>query len=456
MNYSNDRGVEMPELGEVAEALKKFGGDPQRAGPLASVLGFEPCQSPLDLLGSKFNTLRAFLNERFGVKELYRVGFITTDTGSAGLYVAVLSNWGLRSSDRDRPRRRVARALIECLFQDARSFFIIVPSSIQRRREAEFVLPRSSTELRKEETAASVSTIRALVDLENPNRFHKELLQSLSIPHGISLLNISQKWQEAFSVERATKKFYQDYAVVRDYFAKVLMLHNQKHAVVSQFSEDEAKIWSTRQMGRILFLWFLQAKRWLGYDASGQGAPTYLQDIWEGRPKSNDGFYREVLLPLFFESMSTRHPRHEVLELLGYNPYLNGGLFRRNVQEEKVSAAGEVTLPDELFDPKKEMSALGLLSKYRFTTRESTPDDQSVDPDPELLGRVFENLYQGDERHDSGTYYTPREIVHFMCREVLDGFLRDTTGITQDKLDWLRKQVIDPDEKKSPLPTEME
>jgi hypothetical protein len=53
---------------------------------------------------------------------------------------------------------------------------------------------------------------------------------------------------------------------------------------------------------------------------------------------------------------------------------------------------------------------LGLLSRYRFTTRESTPDDQSVDPDPELLGRVFENLYQGDERHDTGTYYTPREI----------------------------------------------
>ena len=73
-----------------------------------------------------------------------------------------------------------------------------------------------------------------------------------------------------------------------------------------------------------------------------------------------------------------------------------------------------MTLPDEVFDPEDDNSLLGLLSRYRFTTRESTPDDQSVDPDPELLGRVFENLYQGDERHDTGTYYTPREIVHFM------------------------------------------
>ena len=87
----------------------------------------------------------------------------------------------------------------------------------------------------------------------------------------------------------------------------------------------------------------------------------------------------------------------------------------------------------------EDASLLGLLSRYRFTTQESTPDDQSVDPDPELLGRVFENLYQEVERHDSGTYYTPREIVHFMCREALDGYLRDKTGVAQDALNALRQ-----------------
>ena len=101
--------------------------------------------------------------------------------------------------------------------------------------------------------------------------------------------------------------------------------------------------------------------------------------------------------------------------------------------------SGEVSLPDDVFDPESDGTLLNLLSRYRFTTRESTPDDQSVDPDPELLGRVFENLYQGDERHDSGTYYTPREIVHFMCREALDGYLRDKTGVDQNKLDALRR-----------------
>ena len=95
---------------------------------------------------------------------------------------------------------------------------------------------------------------------------------------------------------------------------------------------------------------------------------------------------------------------------------------------------------------------LGLLSRYRFTTRESTPDDQSVDPDPELLGRVFENLYQGDERHDTGTYYTPREIVHFMCREALDGYLRDETDIDQTTLNALRQEAVGSRDEHQPLP----
>lgn len=56
---------------------------------------------------------------------------------------------------------------------------------------------------------------------------------------------------------------------------------------------------------------------------------------------------------------------------------------------------------------------------------------------------VFENLYQEDDRHQTGAYYTPREIVHYMCRQVIDGFLRDQTGVTQDALDWLRGEAID-------------
>ena len=69
-----------------------------------------------------------------------------------------------------------------------------------------------------------------------------------------------------------------------------------------------------------------------------------------------------------------------------------------------------------------------------------------------MLGRVFENLYQGDARKSTGTYYTPREIVHFMCREALDGYLRDATGVDQSTLNALRQEAVGSRDEHQPLP----
>lgn len=445
----------MPELSEVAEAVGKFKGDPQRASALASILGFEPSHSPVDLLGGQATPLNKFMDARFGVNQLYRIGVINTDTGSAGLYVATLNSWGGRSSERDRPRRRLARVLVEYQ-KDARAILVMVPNQLVTTREAEFVLPRSSADLRKETAAHNViGTVRALVDLEDPSRFHRELLRDLAVRPGTSLLEVSQQWQRAFSVERATKKFYQEYTIVRDRLAQALKEANAQHPIVSLISNDEARAWATRQLGRTLFLWFLQSKQWLGYDWQPRESSRYLTTLWSKREQAG-GYYDGIILPLFFKALARRNPGQEVRNILGCTPYLNGGLFRRNPLEDRIEEGGRVTLPNELFDPKDEMSVLGLLSRYRFTTRESTPDDQSVDPDPELLGRVFENLYQGDERHDTGTYYTPREIVQFMCRQVLDGYLCDTAGVSQELLDWVRRQVTEPDEDKQLLSPDTE
>jgi hypothetical protein len=446
----------MPTLSEVANGITQFGGDPQKAAALASVLGFQPYHTPADLLGGRTTPLNQFLDARFGVRQLFRVGGINIDSGSVGLYVAVLDSWGARSSDRDRPRRRVARALIEGYLPDARSVFIMVPNLLQRPTEAEFVLPRSSADLRRSKAANVVSTIRALIELQEPSRFHRELLCELAVGAGASILGISQQWQRAFSVEKATRKFYQEYAGVRDRIADALKRSNPDHPVIRGMSADQARAWATRQLGRILFLWFLQSKLWLGYDWPARDCSRYLLTLWGKRSQTKGGYYHDILRPLFFRALARRNPGDEIRNLLGYTPYLNGGLFRTNPIEDSIEDKGEVMLPDDLFDPQDEDSVLGLLGRYRFTTRESTPDDQSVDPDPELLGRVFENLYQGDERHDSGTYYTPREIVQFMCRQVIDGYLRDSTGLDQSTLDWVRRQVTEPDEKKNGLSPEKE
>lgn len=112
----------MPTLGEVADALRELGGDPQRTNKLAISLGCKPIPSPIDFLGGSATPFNTFLESRFGVRELYRTGSIQTDIGTVGFYLALLDDWMTRSVDRERARRRVARALVD-LQDDARSFF---------------------------------------------------------------------------------------------------------------------------------------------------------------------------------------------------------------------------------------------------------------------------------------------------------------------------------------------
>ena len=443
--------------GNVASILQNFGGDPQRAESLAAFLGFEPVPNPEDrLAGALSGGLKQFLRGRgdggFGVSELYRVGSCKADPAEAGLWVGVLSEWGYRSSDRDRSRRRITRALVEHV-PDRRSLALLVPPFTDPRHEAELVFPRTQVG----SSNGAVTSVRAHLDLDDPTRFHRDLLRGLRITPGASLLEVSRLWQQQFSVERVTTKFYQEYAAVRDRIAKALLARNPDHPVIASLSEEEARAWATRQMGRVLFLWFLQAKRWLG-EPGGMGSPTYLLNLWNRRTETQEGeYYRGILAPMFFDAMATGSSSQGEHPVLGFVPYLNGGLFRRNALEDRIDDEGEVSLPDEVFDPdadseeEQEQTLLGLLSRYRFTTRESTPDDQSVDPDPELLGRVFENLYQGDERRNTGTYYTPREVVHFMCREVLDGYLRDETGVDQSTLDTLRQEAVGSRDEHQPL-----
>ena len=438
--------------GNVAAILSDFGGDPQRAEGLAEFLGFEPISNPEDrLAGALPGELKQFLRGRgdggFGVSELYRVGSCKTDPAEAGLWIGVLSDWGYRSSDRDRSRRRITRALVEHV-PDRRSLALLVPPSVDPRLEAELIFPRTQIG----GSNGAVTSVRAHLDLVNPTRFHRDLLRGLRIPPSANLLEVSRTWQQQFSVERVTTKFYQEYAAVRDRVAKALLAHNQDHSVVKSFTQDEGRAWATRQMGRVLFLWFLQTKRWLG-EPGGQGSITYLLDLWARRSQTDEGeYYRGILSPMFFDAMATGSSSRSEHPVLGFVPYLNGGLFRRSALEDRVNDAGDVSLPDDVFDPESDGSLLNLLSRYRFTTRESTPDDQSVDPDPELLGRVFENLHQGDERRNTGTYYTPREIVHFMCREALDGYLRDETGVDQGTLNALRQEAIGSRDEHEPLP----
>lgn len=203
----------------------------------------------------------------------------------------------------------------------------------------------------------------------------------------------------------------------------------------SDFAKWDSKVlrdYIKKMMGRLVFLQFLQKKGWMC------GNPNYLKSLFEKfvqgkREEVTDiaygSFLDEVLEPLFFGVLNTKAKDREKLfknekwnlDLLNEwkdIPYLNGGLFEQEVYDKPKSAFPNV-LFNELFT---------LFSEYNFTIDENDPDDKEVGIDPEMLSKIFES--QLEDNKDKGAFYTPKEIVEYMCKESLIAYLQ--TDITDE------------------------
>ena len=428
------------ELAIIRQALKRAAESGSHAS-LAEALGFAPVEHPIDFLSDTSSEATERLRPL--TKSLSRVGGFESGRAHAGLWVAMLSEWGDRNTTRERARRRLAKSLVELAPAGDRSALLILTA--EGVDDIEIVLPRRRSN-------GSLGTVRALVSRSDPTRHHLELLESLVLKPGDETVAITRRWSDAFNVERVTKSFYLEFRALRDRLVETLKNENPGNALISPADDDDVgqsdlRRYVTRNLGRMLFLWFIQSKRWLDGDA------CYLLNLYNTRCRAgrNHNFFRESLIPLFFDALAKKpDDRPKAARSLGRLPYLNGGLFIQTAFEDRLYGDDrehiDVMIPNSLFDARvhdtETPTVLGLLSSYRFTTRESTPDDQSVDPDPELLGKVFENL--NEDRRKTGTYYTPREVVRFMCREALDGYLRDVTGVTDETLEALRLEALDP------------
>ena len=98
-------------------------------------------------------------------------------------------------------------------------------------------------------------------------------------------------------------------------------------------------------------------------------------------------------------------------------------------------------MPDAIFDPNDVNGLLGFFNRYNFTIADDTPLEQDVAVDPEMLGKVFENLLEERDRGQSGSFYTPRPIVAYMCQEALAGYLEESAGIPRETT----RALFDPD-----------
>ena len=265
-----------------------------------------------------------------------------------------------------------------------------------------------------EERLRTASERIAMLDLESVNA---DLF-------GLSSLAIQKRHDEAFDVEPITKEFFHEYA----------RIFEQVEGQIEGIEDTERKrLFTQRLFNRLMFIAFIQKKGWLKFGSDSD----YLDSLWRDyvrRKKPGKNFYSDRLKLLFFAGLNTPNEINVIginrggflKELIGQVPYLNGGLF----EEDEDDRDAKIMVPDDSIDA----ILRELFSRFNFTVTESTPLDMEVAVDPEMLGKIFEELVTG--RHETGSYYTPKPIVSFMCREVLKGYLEtEAPGESKEAID---------------------
>ena len=227
--------------------------------------------------------------------------------------------------------------------------------------------------------------------------------------------NIYYQWENTGNLHDALTRAFDVEAVTRQFFTEYKRIFNDALSAIRGLDTDEdRRLFTQTLFNRLMFVYFLSRKGWLTFD----GDKDYLNALWASY-KADEGesnFYSSRLDLLFFcglNSPGSRDLRRGVCLLIGDVPFLNGGLFERN----ELDNLSNIIVPDEAIEPLLKE----IFNRFNFTVMESTPFDIEVAVDPEMLGKVFEELVTG--RHASGSYYTPRLVVSFMCREALKGYL---------------------------------
>ena len=309
--------------------------------------------------------------------------------------------------------------------------------------------------------------------------------------------------EEAFSVEKVTKEFFERYCE-KFYQLQEYLDSNSDFVEESKRCGFTSEQFAKKLLGQIVFLYFLQKKGWLGVsvwlptltekeyknlffavggaqgrlikehlpqiyvqqsdgtyrlnskaldiipdDAEelianymvrkktwGDGSKKFLRTIFEYSKTHKGHFFENYLEPLFYDTLNRNRG------VMGYCPalharvpFLSGGLFEPLDSYDWKHNSFDI--PDEIFSNKKDendRSADGILDifdRYNFTMSEDEPMEREVAIDPEMLGKIFENLLEVRDRKSKGAFYTPREIVHYMCQESLINYIVRKTNLPE-------------------------
>ena len=305
--------------------------------------------------------------------------------------------------------------------------------------------------------------------------------------------------EDAFSVERVTKEFFDLY---RDkfYVLQETLEHNPDFCAESARCGFTSEQYAQKMLGQIVFLYFLQKKgclgvpvwpEWLSHSeysdliniegargrqvgdylpqiyilhTNGQyrlnsqaldllpdyveeliakhmpsqknwreGSKNFLRDLFNYSCEHKGSFYENYLKPLFYDTLNKNRGSY------GYShtfhcriPYFSGGLFEPIQGYDWQS--NRFDIPDSVFSSSESDGIFDIFDRYNFTMCEDEPLEKEVAIDPEMLGKIFENLLEVKDKKSKGAFYTPREIVQYMCRETLIKQIAWKTGISDETI----------------------
>lgn len=276
------------------------------------------------------------------------------------------------------------------------------------------------------------------MDCNSLHAGHRQILERIAndVLGCKSYDDLHEKWFKSFSIDILSDEFFKGYkamyeAIIEYVTGKRMVKDGNRwverdngspcREIMSEFRsfpdpEKAVRDYVKNLMGRLVFIQFLQKKGWMGVPAGDSwegGDPEFLQNLFKNSDKK-DTFIDNVLEPLFNDLNTKRHGDLVTNQNVGQSfkvPYLNGGLFELDESDDTTFA-----LPSRFMQ-----NLLDFFASYNFTIDENAPDDVEIGVDPEMLGRIFENLLEDNK--EKGAFYTPKEIVQYMCRESLIAYL---------------------------------
>ena len=470
LGYQSDRTL-IGQTGEVDDFIRNF---PADSPDTKSEQEFRNACSSLQILFQVTGT------EIAAQQHLFDTSHFDHQNSSSFIFVASELN-------RDTyPRGHYARFTRE-INKRLNQPTVVLFKTAEHRLTLAFVHRRPHKRDPDRDVLGRVSLIRE-INPTGAHRAHLDILSELSLSSRVKWMDTRGKsltfdslleaWLDALDTEALNKKFYRE---LFDWFTQAT-----KDA---RFPTDQARTLPPeehviRLITRLLFIWFIKEKGLVSNDLFTEERIRPLIEDYDR--ETGDSYYRVVLQNLFFATLNTeidrrgfsetkptthrnfslyRHKaemtdRDALVKLFDRTPFINGGLFDCLDSEEGMRAGGYridcfsdhpphrdlLSIPNRLFFGSAGL--IDLFNRYRFTVEENTPIEQEVALDPELLGKVFENLLaaynpetRATARKQTGSYYTPRKVVDYMVEEALIAFLGESVPSYDDDTDYWQDRL---------------